>query len=114
MGFSSSRFTEKHLLVVHKHNLGIAKAEINWKPIIGYFLSIALEEGNSHRRFGVALPHTDYEYVIRTGIAVGFLAQPVEFFMMGPASAGPGSHGLSHGHPGTQETDHLAGRTGKK
>jgi hypothetical protein len=49
MGFSSSRFTEKHLLVVHKHNLGIAIAEIDWKPMIGYFLSIALEERNSHR-----------------------------------------------------------------
>jgi PTS system galactitol-specific IIA component len=35
------------------------------------------------RPFGVALPHTDCEHVKRTGIAVGILAQPVDFFMMG-------------------------------
>lgn len=32
---------------------------------------------------GVALPHIESEYVQRTGIAVGLLANPVEFFVMG-------------------------------
>ncbi len=33
--------------------------------------------------FGVAIPHTDSVHVIRPGVAVGVLKEPVEFGMMG-------------------------------
>lgn len=66
----------------------LAKVMLEYDCVAESFLNAVLERekvfptGLATAPFGVALPHTDCEHVKRTSIAVGVLANPVEFHAM--------------------------------
>lgn len=66
----------------------LAKVMLENDCVAESFLNAVLERekifptGLATASFGVALPHTDCEHVKRTSIAVGVLANPVEFHAM--------------------------------